>query len=82
MVNRQYIYENHLKRQGKCLRCGACCKLMFKTCPCLKMEPDGKYICIKHESFRLPNCKIFPVDFRDINDRNIISTEKCGYYFV
>lgn len=81
IFNRKYINEQHLKRQGECLRCGACCKLTFKKCPCLKTEEDGKYICIKHEIFRMPNCILFPIDDSDIKDRNIISKKQCGYYF-
>jgi hypothetical protein len=80
-VNRRYINKNYLKRHGKCLRCGACCKLGFKWCPYLRLETDGEYFCKKHESFRIPNCKIFPIDTRDIKDRNIISKKPCGYYF-
>jgi hypothetical protein len=79
--NKKYMHKNCLKRKGACLRCGACCKLMFKRCPYLKMEIDEKCFCIKHESFRMPNCKIFPIDFADIKDRNIISKKPCGYYF-
>ncbi|GMO17558.1 MAG: hypothetical protein Pg6A_04040 [Termitinemataceae bacterium] len=87
VIRRFFIYvfkghiKNHGKRKGKCLRCGSCCKLMFKVCPYLKTEADGKCTCVKHESFRMPNCEIFPVDIRDIKDRNILSKQTCGYYF-
>ncbi|GHV88809.1 hypothetical protein AGMMS50267_11690 [Spirochaetia bacterium] len=78
---KNYINKNILKRQGKCIRCGACCKLAFKECPYLKMGTEGKYTCIRHESFRMPNCIIFPIDQKDISDRNKVSNESCGYYF-
>jgi hypothetical protein len=81
IVNRSYINKSYLKRQGKCLRCGACCKLAFKRCPYLKKETNENYSCIKHESFRTPNCIIFPIDPSDIKDRNIISKKPCGYSF-
>jgi hypothetical protein len=81
IVSRGYISKSHLKRQGKCLRCGACCKLVFKRCPYLKKGTDENYSCAKHESFRMPNCIIFPVDPSDIKDRNIISKKPCGYSF-
>ncbi|MDR1626490.1 MAG: hypothetical protein LBT33_08100 [Spirochaetia bacterium] len=29
----------------------------------------------------MPNCKIFPVDYRDIKDRDAVSHKPCGYYF-
>ena len=40
------------------------------------------YSCKIHKSFRMPNCIIFPVDLRDIEDRNLVSSEPCGYKFV
>ena len=81
IFNRRYINKNFLKRQGKCLRCGACCKLAFKECPYLRIETDETTFCIKHELFRMPNCIIFPIDNNDIKDRNKISKKPCGYYF-
>jgi hypothetical protein len=29
----------------------------------------------------MPNCKLFPVDYRDIRDRNAVSNNACGYHF-
>ena len=79
--NKRYIEKKFSKRQGKCLRCGACCKLVFKKCPYLKTAIDGKTSCVKHASFRMPNCIIFPIDNNDLKDRNKISNKPCGYSF-
>ena len=81
ITNKKYINKNFIRRQGKCLRCGACCKLVFKKCPYLKMEIDGKTLCIKHELFRMPNCIVFPIDHNDIKYRNKILNKPCGYFF-
>jgi hypothetical protein len=78
---KKYIEHNLTKRRGCCVRCGACCKLFFKTCPHLNLDADGNYSCVKHESFRLPNCKIFPIDRKDLKDRDMVSKVPCGYYF-
>jgi hypothetical protein len=81
LFNKNYIHKTSLKRQGKCLRCGACCKLTFAYCPYLSVDANGRYSCVKHESFRLPNCVVFPIDQHDLLDRNIISQKPCGYSF-
>ncbi len=65
-------------RQNECSRCGACCKLMF-NCPFLVDLEDGSTSCSIHEK-RPVNCRIFPIDMKDIADRNIIDPNgKCGY---
>jgi len=79
MLNRDYVRKNHARRKGECSRCGACCKLMFK-CPYLE-EVDGRYSCKVHGT-RWENCRIFPVDERDLKDRGLINKEvPCGYTF-
>jgi hypothetical protein len=37
---------------------------------------------LRYKSFRLPNCRIFPIDCRDISDRNHFSDSPCGYRFI
>lgn len=67
-------------RKGDCARCGACCKLLYH-CPFLKEEAPGVSRCSVHGS-RPINCSMFPIDKRDLKDRNIISPKtKCGYSF-
>ena len=74
-----YVTRQLDRRQGECKRCGACCKLLL-NCPFLD---DSKSLCncriYEHTS---PNCTIFPLDERDLADRNrILPNEPCGYYF-
>ena len=80
LFNRNFIIENISKRQGECLQCGVCCKLAFKKCPYLTFDANGKSSCTKY-IYRMPNCQIFPVDFRDIKERDALSKIPCGYSF-
>jgi len=67
------------RRKGHCTRCGACCRLPEK-CMFLVME-NGKARCRVYR-FRPPNCRIFPIDERDLEDRNRVEPRRpCGYYF-
>jgi hypothetical protein len=81
VFNKNYVETSISGRQGKCRRCGACCRLVLHQCVYLAVGEDGKSACSKYQSFRMPNCKIFPVDCRDIKDRDLISDAPCGYYF-
>jgi hypothetical protein len=66
-------------REGECKRCGACCKLLL-NCPALDRS-NGEVKCLIYEK-RPGACHIFPVDHKDIKDRNIILPElPCGYRF-
>jgi len=49
----------------------------------LGFEDSGLSLCKIHGSFRMPNCIIFPVDARDIADRDLVALDgvKCGYSF-
>jgi hypothetical protein len=74
-----YVRQQEAARKGQCSRCGACCKLLFR-CPFL-LEEDGLYSCRIHGN-KPENCHIFPINQRDLEDRNIVSPEfKCGFYF-
>jgi hypothetical protein len=81
LFNKKYVEKNISLRKGKCINCGTCCKLFIPHCIHLIFDSDGKSLCKKYKSFRMPNCKIFPIDYNDIKDRNIVSDEPCGYYF-
>ena len=75
-----YVRESLARRLGDCNRTGACCRLMF-TCPLLdqKAEPVR---CSIHE-IKPKVCRLFPIDERDLRDRDIVSPEKpCGFSFV
>jgi hypothetical protein len=79
-LRKDYIERSHARRRGECVRCGACCKLMFR-CPWLD-EASGLPMCVRHET-RPMNCRVYPIDEADIADRDVIAPErKCGYSFV
>jgi len=73
-----YVRANLAKRQGACRRCGACCKLVWQ---CLHFyHDDGVPACRLYKLYRPQNCSKFPIDHRDIADRNLVPPhEPCGY---
>jgi len=82
--NRKYVNKSLQRRSGACARCGTCCYLTaHRGCPSLGFEPNGLPLCRTHNAFRMPNCIIFPIDERDIADRNLIAPPEtpCGYTF-
>ena len=69
------------QRRGECIRCGACCRLIFK-CPALYYLPDGSAGCRYHQ-IRPRNCRVFPIDERDLADRDMVMPGRsCGFYFT
>ena len=83
-LRKDYVESQAKLRKGQCLRCGQCCKLLY-ACPELETLPDGSTQCRIHEK-RPINCRIFPVDPRDLEDRNLVgengSGKVCGFIFV
>ncbi|MFH1230805.1 MAG: hypothetical protein V1709_04840 [Planctomycetota bacterium] len=72
---RKYLARRH----GECYRCGACCELMFH-CPALVRE-NGSISC-KFYDLRSQVCKTFPLNERDIKDRDLVNPiQKCGFSF-
>jgi hypothetical protein len=75
-----YVRASLARRVGECHRTGACCKLMF-TCPLLDQTADQAR-CSIHES-KPRVCRQFPIDERDLRDRDILSPgTPCGYSFI
>ena len=67
------------KRQGECQRCGACCAIVLR-CPALKGN-NGTIQCRIYDA-RSNVCKTFPINQKDIDDRDLIMPhKKCGFYF-
>jgi len=68
-------------RLGNCIRCGTCCKILFK-CPYLKYDSEGLAVCNTYEKRPL-NCRQFPIDNRDIMERNFVRgvSVPCGFRF-
>lgn len=61
-------------REGKCLQCGRCCKLVFR-CPMLEGEtPHSRCRIYNHRS---KVCMQFPISEEDLMDANY----QCGHSF-
>lgn len=79
VLRRGYVRGSHERRQGECARCGACCALGYR-CWSLRDADDGTE-CRMH-SVRPVNCRIFPIDERDLADRDLLNpTVPCGFSF-
>lgn len=78
---RKGIVEDKLaRRRGACSRCGACCKILFK-CPAYD-ESGGEPRCLIYND-RPGVCGLFPLDPKDLRDRDIaMPGTKCGYWFT
>ena len=74
-----YVAQSIERRQGDCHRTGACCNLLF-TCPAFSPKPLPT--CRVH-NYKPKVCKMFPIDERDLADRDIISPDvPCGFSFT
>ncbi len=74
-----YVARQIQARQGECKRCGACCKLLYR-CPFL--DESGDIARCRIYGLPIPNCRMFPIDERDIADRDLVMPHvKCGFYF-
>jgi uncharacterized protein (TIRG00374 family) len=77
----QYVRKQHALRKGECLRCGACCRMGIR-CPDLSFDDKGTSLCKRYQRRRPPNCRNFPIDERDLADRDLVSPDKpCGFTF-
>ena len=73
------VEEKLRRRRGACSRCGACCKLLF-NCPAYD-DSDGSPKCLVYND-RPGVCGLFPLDEKDLKERDIVSPDKkCGYWF-
>jgi len=62
-------------RRGSCLKCGACCKLMFR-CPFLSYDGNSSRAQCPVYRFRPPACRKYP----RVEGEQVCFP--CGYYFV
>jgi len=77
---KKYVQNMVSHRKGECKQCGACCKLLYK-CPFLIEHPKG-FSCKIYGKIRPINCVIFPINEKDICDRNTVLPDvPCGYFF-
>ena len=76
-----YVRARHRERQGECQRCGACCQMAWECT--FFHQPDGKPACKFYSRYRYPNCVNFPIDARDLADRDLVSPDRpCGYHWL
>ncbi|HOX36707.1 MAG TPA: hypothetical protein PL033_01855 [Candidatus Brocadiia bacterium] len=77
-LRRKKAEECISSRQGECLRCATCCRLLFR-CPFL--GPDN--LCAIYKTpVRPRTCQMFPITERDLDDARIVSGgTPCGYRF-
>ena len=79
MLCRRYVRESIARRTGECLRCGACCRLAYR---CQFLRHNGDVTECRFHKQRPLNCRLFPIDERDLADRDIVSPHtSCGYRF-
>ena len=62
------------RREGECVNCGECCKLL-NICPFLKYESDKKSYCAVYK-IRPLNCRKYPRTASEF-----ITLDTCGYKF-
>jgi len=79
VFRRRYVRESLARRRGECVRCGACCALGYR---CLSLRDNGQGTeCVMHK-LRPMNCRLFPIDERDLADRDLIRPDvPCGFHF-
>lgn len=74
-----YVRRSLAQRQGACRRCGACCQLVVK-CRFLKRDQAGLPACRIYNICRTKNCSNFPINRRDLADRNLVAPHTpCGF---
>ncbi len=74
-----YVRRRAQQRRGECRRCGACCRL-GNRCPFLRNA--GAITECRIHGRRPPNCRLFPVDERDLADRDAVAPDvPCGFSF-
>ncbi len=62
------------QRRGKCINCGACCKLP-NVCKFIKTGADGKIYCGVYP-IRPLNCRKYPR-----TESELITADTCGHHF-
>ena len=79
---RRHVRESVARRQGACRHCGVCCHLIANTCGALRFDKKGNSSCRLYNIYRLANCRTFPIDPRDIADRDLVAPDiPCGFFW-
>ena len=75
-----YVRRSLARRTGSCSRCGVCCHLVANQCRALRLDAAGHTLCTLYAFYRPPNCRTFPIDPRDLADRDLVAPDlPCGY---
>lgn len=75
-----YIKKSLERRRGACARTGACCNLMYSCAFFRKHDSQGACGVYK---FRPRVCRNFPIDERDLADRDLLMPDHpCGFTFA
>lgn len=78
---KEYVRRSLARRRGQCRHSGACCQISI-VCPLHGPDEHGEPGCTVYEK-RPQNCRVFPIDERDLRERDIIMPDTpCGYHFV
>ena len=81
VFRKDYVASQLAKRQGECKRCGACCR-MGLWCRHLGYDDEGLATCAKYGKTRPPNCRNYPINNRDLSERDVMLPDQpCGYTF-
>ena len=80
LFRRRYVQRSLSQRTGECERCGVCCHLVANKCGALHLHKDGSSTCRIYTVYRMANCCTFPIDRRDLADRDLVAPDvPCGY---
>lgn len=75
-----YVRRSLAQRRGHCNRSGACCRLMYS---CAFLKRDGGVGACGVYPVRPEVCSLFPIDERDLRDRDLLMPDHpCGFFFV
>ncbi|MGR3179649.1 MAG: hypothetical protein ACUZ8E_16530 [Candidatus Anammoxibacter sp.] len=76
LSHKNEVLQSYRAREGKCKRCGGCCKSTFK-CRNLDYDEDGLSCCkINHKKPRL--CALYPYNQKDFFKH---LQDRCGYKY-
>lgn len=74
-----YVKASLAKRKGQCKRCGACCRLVVR---CVHFYYDKGLPACRIYKFRPPNCSNYPINQKDITDRDAVMPDSpCGFFW-
>ena len=81
VLRRRYVQASLARRVGECRRCGACCQMGLR---CRHLTYEGALsACRLYDKYRSSNCRNFPIDERDLADRDLVAPSvPCGFRFV